>query len=277
MKRLPAKNLLLAAVLGLIFGAAGETLLFLDRQCRQVESLLTRDFRIVAFLSAELPESKLKVLEESIRVIPGLEDLRFVSREAAMSQLESQDKDLSRSVALLGENPLNSAFEIRLADDGLSKTSTFIWELGKLQGLGDIRFKPMEVNAIVQLQFYSRFLRVSMSLAAFLWVLCAAAMLWMGVMVKEARHAFDGVGLRLFLAACGALGGMGLVFLAALPLKGFSAMWVWPAVPEHALLALCGALGGLLPWEWSASRRVEREAPVEESPAFEDLTAGPVE
>lgn len=247
----------MAALAGLLCGVVGETLLFLEAQARRVETVLADDFRIVLFLSSEPAEAKRKALEERLRALPGTRDVRYVSRDEALESLRRQDPEITRSVALLGENPLQSAFEARLEPESISRASQWADGAGRLDGLADIRFKPLEVQAVVQCQFFVRFLRLAVSLSAFFWLAGAAAGLWAALRLREARGVVEGLPPRLALAAIGAAGGMSLVFVAALPLKTAPAGWASPTASAQAALFVAGVLGALLAWDWSGSSRAE--------------------
>lgn len=245
----------MAALAGLLCGVIGETLLFLEAQTRRVETVLADDFRIVVFLAGERPQAERDALEGELRSLPGTREVRFVSRDAALDALRREDPELMRSVALLGENPLESAFEAQLEPENISRASQWAEGASRLEGVGDIRFKPLEVQAVVQCQFYTRFLRLALSLSAFFWLTGAAAGLWAALRLREARGVIEGLPSRLGLAAVGAAGGMGLVLIAALPLKTAPAGWAAPALWAQACLFIAGTLGSLLAWDWAGAAR----------------------
>ena len=245
----------MTSLAGLLCGTIGEALLSLDAQVRHLEEVLIADFRVVAFLSEEMAESKWRVAEERLRALPGTREVRFVSRDGALESLREQDPELARSVALLGENPLQSAFEIELAPEAVSRTASWARSAGELPGIGDIRFKPRQVQAVVQCQFYSRFLRLVSSLAAFFWLAGCAAALWKALAEDDGRAGPGGLRARLAAAALSCAAGMGVVLLAALPLRSSPAAWASPYGWSQALLLLVGTLGALLMWQREQPRR----------------------
>lgn len=244
------KNLFTAALLGLLCGTVGETLLFMEAQTRRVEEALCADFRIVAFLDGQLPEAAVRALEASLLEVPGTAGVRFVSRDESLAALRHQDPEMMRSVALLGENPLESAFEVELHPESVARSSEWAEAAAKLKEVGDIRFKPMEVQAIVQAQFFVRFLRLALSLSGFFWLAGAAAGLWAALSTREARGILDGLPSRAAMAGLGAAAGMGLVLVAALPLRSAPAAWAAPTPLSQALLFGAGLLGAFFAWDW---------------------------
>jgi hypothetical protein len=209
----------------------------------------------VAFLAAELPEAGRKELEARLSSLPGTRELRYVSSDEALESLRGQDPELTRSVARLGELALQAAFEAALAPESIARAPQWVDEASRLQGVGDIRYKPMQAQAVVQCQFYARFLRLALSLSAFFWLAGAAACLWAALRLREARGVVEGLAPRLAMSGIGAAGGMGLVLAAALPLKASPAGWAVPAPWSQACLFICGLLGALMAWDWAAGGR----------------------
>ena len=240
----------MAALAGLLCGTAGETLLFLESQARRMEKALAADFRIVVFAAGELREVERGAVEAALRKLPGTAEARFVSREEALETLRRQDPDLVRAVALLGENPLQPAWEVSLVPEDLGMAGMWVEKAARLPKVGDVRFKPMQVQAAVRCQFYSRFLRLAIGLAAFFWLIGAAAALWAALSWPEARGVVESLPPRLAMAGVGAAGGMAVVFVAALPLKSAPLAWAAPVAQAHWLLFAAGLLGSLFAWDW---------------------------
>src|SRR5438874_11602564 len=100
-------------VVGAAVGLAGETLLLLQRQCARVEQTLRDDFRVVLFMKADLEEGRRKVLEEQLRALPDVEDVRALSKQDALDALRREEPELVESVSFLSDNPLDPGFEIK--------------------------------------------------------------------------------------------------------------------------------------------------------------------
>jgi len=237
----------LPCLLAFSFGLAGETLLFLRHQCARVEASLLADFRVLAFVS-EKAEGREKVVEEKIRALDGVRDVRFISREAELAELKERDPDVAQSVALLGENPLPPAFEIRLFPEAAARLPAWLDSLYKLEGLSDVRFKPMEIQAILQTGFYRRFIELAMSAAALVWFAGCAAGLWFSTRKAGAASLWREVKPRMEYGLVFACIGAGMIYLAALPFKAQAGLWAWPSLPVQAALVLAGAVGAGL---WS--------------------------
>ena len=147
-------RLALSILVGLIAGLGGETLLFLQRQCRLVEESMREDFRVLLFLKDDLDEGRQKVLEERLRALPDVDDVRAVSRQEQLAALKREDPELVESVALLGDNPLTPAFEVSLGEAGVSRVAQWLSQAQPLADWADARYKPAQVQAILQAQFY---------------------------------------------------------------------------------------------------------------------------
>ena len=223
-------------------GLAGQTLLFAERQCWRLESALREDFRVVLFVRAPLEESRLKVLEEKLRAQPEVEELRYVSADDALGSLRREDPELAESVALVGDNPLPSAFELRPAADALPRLAAW---LDGLRGLGewsDLRYKAGELQAILRLRFYAHLLGAVLG-----GLFCLAAGLVLATLSATARGALKGHPPLTAAALAGGAAGILCAAALAWPLRRDELLWAWPPIAaQAALLAACGALGWTL-------------------------------
>ncbi|MCX5790163.1 MAG: permease-like cell division protein FtsX [Elusimicrobia bacterium] len=250
MRSVSAKNLFVAALAGLLCGTAGETLLFLEAQVRRLERSLADEFRIVLFSAGEMKDAERAGVEALLRKLPGTDQARFISRDESLERLRRQDPELVRAVALLGENPLQSAWEVSLTPEAMGGAGEWAEKAARIPKVGDIRFKPMQVHAAVRCQFYARFLHLALSLLAFFWLAGAAAALWAALSWPEARGVLENLLPRLAMAGVGAAGGMGIVFLATLPLKSSPLAWAAPTEAAQGLLFVAGLFGSLFAWDW---------------------------
>ena len=235
-------RLILAFILGLIIGAGGQTLLFMERQCSKIEAVLREDFKILLFLKGELNPNKRKVLEEKLLALPDVEEVRYVSSHEALLALRREDPELVESIVLVGENPLQPAYEIRLGSRGLERIPQWVFHAQTLEDWADIRYKPAQVQAILQAQFYSHFLNLILSaiislmaLLAFVELVLAACRLQSGIVFSFAES---------IVCVMGALCGIGLASLAALPLRLFSSWGGWPPVSRQAVVVMGAAVAG---------------------------------
>ena len=236
-----AREFLWVFFLALLCGSVGEALLFLREQCSRAETALTGDFRVLAFLNSDLPSARAQLLEKEIRTLEGVAEVHYQSRESVLSTLKERDASVVRSVAVLGENPLGSVIEIRLDPEILPQLAQWVEASSKkFPELADVRFKPREVQAILQLRFYRHFATLALALAAIPWFLGAALGFWTAVV--EPESALETPLPKLAVAAAGAAAGMALIFAAAAPMRT-SVLWMWPALRSQWGLFLSGTLG----------------------------------
>ncbi len=165
-------------VVGAAVGLGGETLAMLQRQCVRVEQTLHDDFRVVLFLKSDLEEGKQQVLEEQLRALPDVEDVRAVSRQDALEALRREEPELVQAVAFLSDNPLQPAFEVKLDEAGLGKLPQWLTQASALADWADVRYKPSQVEAALQAAFYARFIGVALSGLVCLVSILALAGLW---------------------------------------------------------------------------------------------------
>lgn len=236
-------NLLRAFLVGAAAGLAGATLLLLQRQCARVERSLRDDFRVVLFMKAELGEGPGKVLEERLRALPSVEDVRAVSKRDALEALRREEPELVASLSFLSDNPLNPAFEVKLAPDALGGLPQWLEQAQALADWADIRYKAVEVEAILQAAVFSRFIGVALSALVCLTAFLALAGLWAGrgwaVNARVLSH-MDAALCAAGGAAFGVLAASGL----ALPLRSAAPGWAWPSGWQHAAVLVCAATAG---------------------------------
>lgn len=235
-----AREFLWVFFLGLLCGALGEALLFLREQCARAESTLAQDFRVLAFVDGELSGIKAQSLQEQIRTLPGVIDVQYLSRDTVLSNLKQRDPSVAKSVSLLGENPLGSVFEIRLDGETLPQLSQWQAAAMKIPELSDLRFKPKELQAILQLRFYRHFATLALALAAIPWFLGASLGFWTSVV--EPSSTLETPLPKMAVAAAATAAGMALIYAAASPMKA-SLLWLWPPLRSQWGLFLAGTLG----------------------------------
>jgi len=91
-----------------------------------------RGIRVMVYLHPETVETERLDLEEHIRSMYGVADVRFISREEGMRLLKQQMRHQSSLLENLSENPLPDAFEIRMT--GASQNSETIEALAQQIG-----------------------------------------------------------------------------------------------------------------------------------------------
>lgn len=245
-----------ACLIGLAIGLGGETLLFMERQCQNIEQLLYDDFKVVLFLKQDIGHEKAKTLEEKLRTLPDVGEVRTVSRRQALEALRRDNPELIETVTLLGENPLNPGYEISLSPQRLSRIGEWISLVQGLADWADIRYKQAQVRAILQVQFYRHFIDLALSSILCLAAFAALAALWTSLR-RGKSHTWRSMVTHfwppILASAVGAAVGAGLVALMALPMRLFIPWVAWPLLSRQAVLVLGAAVAG-----WAVSgQRVE--------------------
>lgn len=80
----------------------------------EIMNFWKKGLRVMAYLKPELSNSKLPDLTRRIQSISGVENVRFVSKKEAFTQLKAQMKRQASLFDNLVENPLPDAFEIQM-------------------------------------------------------------------------------------------------------------------------------------------------------------------
>lgn len=235
--------------LGAGVGIAVQTILFLERQSARLEGALADDFRVVFFLRGAPDEARVRVLQEKLLAAPESADVRYVSPKDALEALRREDPELVESIALVEDNPLPGAFEVKPEPEAYAELPRWIADAARSGDWSDVRHKPAQLQAILQARFYSRLLRVVLNT-----LLCLAAAMVLAALYQGRKPTTQAErGRDAFFAALGA--GLGACLTAAMawPLRKHDWLWAWPApASEFVLVAAMAALGAALsPWRAS--------------------------
>lgn len=236
-------RLFFAFLVGAASGLGGATLLMLQRQCARVERGLREDFRVVLFLKSEPEEGRAKVLEERLRALPAVEDVRLVSKREALEALRREEPDLVASLSFLSDNPLNPAYEVKLGLESLGRLPEWLQQAQSVGDWADIRYKALEVEAILQAAVFARFIGVALAALLCLAAFAALGGLWAGRAWLPGARPWSHLDAGAAALGGGAFGA-GLAAVFALPMRAAAPGWLWPTTGQFAALAACSAVAG---------------------------------
>jgi cell division protein FtsX len=226
-------------------GLAGETLLLAERHCSRMETSMRDDFRVVLFTRTSLEESRAKVLEEKLRAAPEVAEVRFITADEALAALKHDDPELVESTALVGDNPLPAAFEVRPTPEALAHLGAWVEGVQRLADWSDLRYKSGQVQAILHLRLYTFLLR--MTLSTLLCLIAGIALVALAPFSTEkGRSAVSPAGsaAAILWAAGGGAIGVALALAMSWPLHRYEMLWAWPRpLAQLSLLAVCATLG----------------------------------
>ena len=249
-------------LLGSSLGILAESALVLTAHTRAVEAWLRDDLRVIVFMKDEVTPARRAVAEEKLRSIEGVAAVRSVPAEESLGEFAAGDPDLARSAAFLGSNPLPDAVEIRLSEEGLRRLPSWLREAEAIPEAGDIVYKPLEVQAVMQVQLYRRLLTLALALACCLWFFALAARIGAGAVAEGlwAPGAYGGA----FFAGLGTAFGIGAVLLLAYPVQQRGWVSAWPPLWTQGAVLAAGAAAGWMLYPAAGRRRhAERQPPVE--------------
>jgi hypothetical protein len=107
-------------------------------------------------------------LEEAIRSLPGIDEIRFISKEEAMETV-LKDPALSESITLTGRNPFPETFDVRwkaffLRPDFLNHAAEKIRELEGIDRVGFDQARVERLNAVQRMLY-----QLELALLALVW------------------------------------------------------------------------------------------------------------
>ncbi|HYF93304.1 MAG TPA: permease-like cell division protein FtsX [Symbiobacteriaceae bacterium] len=96
----------------------------------------------------ELKDEQKKIIVEQVRKVPGVRELRFVSKEEALQEMKEEfgeQKDILEG--LEGENPLRDSVEIQAQD--VQQVTAIAEAVAKIQGVADVNYGQAYVNTLM--------------------------------------------------------------------------------------------------------------------------------
>ncbi|MBI5883498.1 MAG: hypothetical protein HZB91_10395 [Elusimicrobia bacterium] len=238
----PRQRLAAFFALGLVLGFTGGALLLLEAHCRAFERGALGDFRVVAFLKRGAGAGESKVEEERLRALAGVEDARFVSPDESLAALKREDPELFDSIALVGDNPLPSAVELRLNAEGVARVPQVVAEAYSSETVADVRYPVSGASAILHVRFYGFFIGLAVNSALTAAAIAILGAIWFGRSAAWAETLWTGVG---------AVSGQGAALLLAFPMKKHALWWDTPGGWQ---MFLWGAACAGAAWALVASR-----------------------
>lgn len=245
-----------AFFLGILLGLGGETLLLSERASSRFSEILQKDFHALLFIRADASSDLIEDIKHKLAAIPGEKSVHFISQKESLSFLKTTDPGISRALSFFSNNPMDPAFEVSFSSEGLRSFPDWLRSAKTVANWTDARYQEGELNSILRLELYVRFLGVA--LTALLCVVAAIGAL--GVFIPLAALLKQGGERTLILfslivktwamACLGAAFGAAFSGFFALPLVNASPWWNWPSPLSQCLLLISAALasGALCAW-----------------------------
>ncbi|MBI4397485.1 MAG: hypothetical protein HY548_10345 [Elusimicrobia bacterium] len=175
-------------------------------------------------------------LEEVIRSLPGIRDIRFTSKEEALESVQ-QDEVLSQSLTLTGRNPFPESFAVRwdpffLREDVLRHATQ---KMETQDGVDHIGYDKPRVERLSLLQ--QVLYRLELALLSILWVTGFLIVVLAGRVLFFLRTPLR-FGRVLVSVSFGVFGGLLGVFLSQRFVSPCSLKNLWAGAAAGLLLAL---------------------------------------
>ncbi len=226
-----------------------EALLFMRVQVREIALILKEDFRVVAVKSEKTKQDPAG-METAFKALPGTAGVSFISRAERLSKLREEDPDLVGAVMNMASNPLPDTFEISLDESALSDLSSWVEVAWKINGVGDIKYKPLEATAILHALFYGHYILVTLALA----FVALALMALMAVFYRNTVAGFLESVRRdrnwFFIGLLAGVAAVAVSYALVYPVKYLSPLWLWPGVPVQAAIIAAGGICAWVIFQW---------------------------
>jgi cell division transport system permease protein len=112
-----------------------------------------KGLRIMAYLKPGADRTELAYLKQAIQSLDGVQTLRYISKEEALSQLKSQLKHQASLLENLTENPLPDSFEIRMtaATGSWQKIDSLATKIEMLTPVKEVEYGQRWVGRFIHL------------------------------------------------------------------------------------------------------------------------------
>lgn len=226
-----------------------EALLFMRLQVREISLILKEDFRIVAVKGDKVKQAPAGI-EEQFKALPGTADVTFIGRAERLRKLREDDPDLVGAVMNMGANPLPDTFEVSLEESALGDLNSWVEAAWKINGISDIKYKPLEAYSILHTLFYEQYILVVLALAFVALVFMALmAVLYRntaGRFLESVRRDRNWFFTGLGAAALAVTVSYALVY----PVKYLSPLWLWPCPLWQAAVIAAGGVSAWAIFQW---------------------------
>ena len=226
-----------------------EALLFMRVQVREIALILKEDFRIVVVKSDKIKRDSAD-MDTAFRALPGTAEVSFISKAERLRKLREEDPDLVGAVMNMGSNPLPDTFEISLQEAALGDLSSWVEAAWKINGVSDIKYKPLEAVAILHTLFYGHYILVTLSLSFVALVLMALMTVFYRNTVANLLESLRRDRNWFFTGLLAGAIAVAVSYALVYPVKYLSPLWLWPGMLEQAAIIGAGGVSAWIIFQW---------------------------
>ena len=221
-----------------------EALLFVRIQVREIALILKEDFRIVA-VKSDRTKSEPGDMDRAFKALSGTAEVSFISKAESLRKLREEDPDLVSAVMNMGANPLPDTFEISLQESALGNLSSWVEAAWKINGVDDIKYKPLEATAILHALFYGHYILVTLALAFVSLVIMTLMAVFYRNTIASLLESLRRDRNWFFAGILASASAVAVSYALVYPVKYLSPLWLWPgALTQSAIIAT----GGVCAW-----------------------------
>jgi len=226
-----------------------DMLLFMHSQMRQTAQILKEDFRILLVCDDRI-KIDIEAAGEKIAAIKGTDRVVFVSKKERLERLKSEDPELVNSVLTSQANPLPDTWEVYIKEESLGDINSWVNEAWRVQGVADIKYKPLEAYAIMHALFYGHLIKLTMAMSLMVFAIIIAILAFKCTVLISLSAAR----LWIFSGIAGGLAATFVFYIALYPLKYLSQISAQPSLLSQIAVIICCAAFGWLLCQWKNAR-----------------------
>jgi cell division transport system permease protein len=141
VRRAPLMSLTSVCVMGLTLFVLGIFLL-ITVNLRAAIVAVQKQVEIVVFLDEDIRDTELQSLDRFLREHPAVRDVRFLTRDEALSRFRQELNEREYLLEAMETNPLPDTFEVALFDDwkGTSQLEELTQGIGGMAGVEEVKY-----------------------------------------------------------------------------------------------------------------------------------------
>lgn len=226
-----------------------EALLFMRAQVREITLILKEDFRIVVVKNDKIKQDSAG-MDVAFKALPGTAEVSFISKAERLRKLREEDPDLVGAVMNMGSNPLPDTFEISLEESALGDLSSWVEAAWKINGVGGIKYKPLEATAILHALFYGHYILVTLELSFMALVLMALMAVFYRNTVANLLESLRRDRNWFFAGLLAGVIAAAVSYALVYPVKYLSPLWLWPGALAQAAVIGAGGVSAWVIFQW---------------------------
>lgn len=229
------------------------TLSYISMQISAVSNMLSNDFRILLTVNSGQDKADLELMASKIQVIEGVKNVTVINRDEMLNQLKNIDGGVIDSLLIADYNILPDFIEIEPQSGVLYNLSSWLESniTGKVDGIQLATYKPEEVYAMLQVQFYRQLLNVTFAICIFVLIAVWIYVEWSSKKTPITAKYFKKGMVWVLSSALASIGASAVLWVLVYPVKLIRPeFWIYDTLQSQIIIAVAAMVLGWIFYRW---------------------------